>query len=126
MKLHVQILRFGLVGAANTIVAYGLFSVLLWAGVHYTLATFLGGVAGMLLGFKLTGALVFGSRDNGRILRFMVVFLLQYLVNVGAQAALRIAVNPYLAGALATMFCFFPSFAMNRSFVFRVPRSPRD
>ncbi len=120
-----QILRFGLVGAANTIVAYGLFSLLIWAGVHYTLATFLGGVAGMLLGFKLAGALVFGNRDNGRVFRFVAVFLMQYLANVGAQALLRLVVNPYLAGAFATLICFFPTFALNRGFVFRASRSPR-
>ena len=118
-------LRFGLVGAVNTLVAYGSFSLLLWAGVHYALATFLGGTVGMLLGFKLTGALVFQSRDNGRIFRFVAVFLLLVLANIGVQALFRRMVNPYLAGAFATIFCFFPSFALNRGFVFRVGYPPQ-
>ena len=86
-------LRFGLVGAVNTLVAYGSFSLLLWAGVHYTLATFLGGTVGMLLGFKLTGALVFQSRDNGRIFRFVAVFGLRFWLRIGLSLRLQIRLN---------------------------------
>ena len=118
-RLVGQLFRFGLVGMVNTLLAYGVFALLLWAGAHYALATFLGGLAGMLLGFKLTGALVFGNRDSRRIYRFATVFLILYLANVGIQWLLHPMMNPYRGGALATLVCFLASFVLNRNFVFR-------
>jgi putative flippase GtrA len=118
-QLAGQVLRFGLVGLGNTLVAYGVFALLLWSGVHFALATFLGGLAGMLVGFKLTGALVFGNRDSRRIYRFALVFGATYLCNIGVQWLLRPRMDPYLCGAMATLACFGISFGMNRNFVFR-------
>lgn len=113
-----QLLRFGLVGLFNTGVAYFTFAILIFAGLHYTLATFLGGLSGMLVGYKTTGKLVFDYHGNGRIFRFAWVFLLMYAMNLGIQWRLNPMVNHYYAGAIAAGVCFLLSFILNRMFVF--------
>lgn len=113
-----QLIRFGLVGLFNTAVAYGVFALLLRIGVHYALATLLGGVAGMLVGFNSTGRFVFKRTGNGRFLRFLLVFLAMFALNILIQRLLHPAVNRYLAGAAATVACFLVSYTLNRSFVF--------
>jgi putative flippase GtrA len=120
-----QLFRFGLVGAANTLLSYAVFALCLLAGLHYAAATLFGGLAGMLLGFKLTGSLVFGNRDHRRFLRFVAVFLGLYLLNVAIQRSLQGRVSPYAAGAIATVACFLLSFALNRCFVFRLEMDNR-
>lgn len=113
-----QLLRFGLVGLFNTGVAYSTFALLIFAGLHYTLATFLGGLSGMLVGYKTTGKLVFDHHDNSRIFRFAGVFVLMYALNIAIQWRLNSMMNHYYAGAVATGVCFLLSFALNRRFVF--------
>lgn len=114
-----QLFRFGLVGMANTALAYGVFALCLYVGLNYALATLLGGLAGMLLGFRLTGSLVFENRDPSRIVPFAGVFIALYLLNVAIQRALHGHLNAYMAGALATGVSFLASFGLNRWFVFR-------
>ena len=118
-KTLLQILRFGLVGLTNAVVAYGLFALLLLAGMHFALATFLGGLAGMIVGFKLTGSLVFENREPRLITRFATVFALLYILNILIQKALHPWLNPYASGAVAAILCFFVSYALNRTYVFR-------
>lgn len=115
-----QLIRYGLIGAVNTAVAYGVFAILLMAGLHYTVATLAGGVAGMILGFRLSGRFVFFNRDKSRFYRFLAVFIIIYVVNVSIQKLLQPMVNPYAGGAIATVLCFFISFGLNRNFVFKV------
>lgn len=114
-----QLVRFGIVGLVNTGFAYAIFAMLLAFRIHYLAATLIGGLAGMFLGFQLSGRYVFGGRHRGHFLKFIIVFLLMYLVNVSIQRVLHPFVNQYLSGALATASCFFLSFALNRTFVFR-------
>jgi putative flippase GtrA len=114
-----ELFLFGLVGVANTLVSYAVFALLLRARLHYAAATLLGGVAGLLLGFQLNGALVFGNRDHRRFPRFVAAFMTLYVLNVGLQKLLHSRVEPYLAGALATAICFPVSYGLNRGFVFR-------
>ena len=102
---------------ANTVTAYAVFAVLLYCRVHYALATLAGGTAGLVLGFRLMGRLVFRGR-HGSFLRYMIVFAITYALNVSIQARLIGHVNGYAAGAIATSICFLVSFVMNRTFSF--------
>ena len=119
-----QILRFGLAGMVNTAVAYAVFALLLFGDVHYAIATFLGGAAGMVVGYKLASSFVFNHDSDNRVLRFSLVFVWMYLLNVGIQRLLQPVANHYLSGALATALCFLVSFSLNRHFVFAQMLSP--
>ena len=118
-KMLSQMIRFGLVGVVKTLAAYAVFALLLWCGMHYAVATLLGGLFGMFVGFRLTGRYVFKNSDSRRWVRFALVFAMMYALNLGVQTLLRPHLNPYYAGAFATAVCFLVSFFLNRCFVFR-------
>lgn len=61
-----QLIRFGLAGILNTAVAYLAFALLLYLGLHYTLATLIGGTAGLIVGYCTTGGFVFGHSGGNR------------------------------------------------------------
>jgi len=76
-------------------------------------------VAGVLFNFRSTGRLVFGNRDNSRLWRFMAVYLVCYLLNVGCLRLLSaVGVGPYLAQGLLFPPMTVVAFALNRAFVF--------
>jgi len=110
--------RFGAVGLVNTAAAYLVFALLLLGGLHYSIATLAGGLAGVALGFGLHGRFVFPGR-RGSFLRFVLVFTAIYGASVAIQAAVRPAISGYLAGALATAITVPLSFFLNRWLVFR-------
>lgn len=115
---YLQLIRFGLVGALNTAFAYGVFAALLWTGLHFTLATLLGGAIGVVTGFRLHGKFVFKNPGKGRFLHFCGIFILIYALSVGIQAIARLGMNGYAAGAIASCFTAPISFILNRFLVF--------
>ena len=124
MRTPQQLTRFGLAGAVNTAVAYLVFALLLFLGIHYTLATLLGGITGLVVGYHTTGGFVFRYRGESRWLRFIAAFIVIYLLNIGTQRALRPHLDPYLSGAIGTLVSVLVSFALNRWFVFRADKQP--
>lgn len=119
-----HLFRFAIVGAINTLSAFSVFAVLLWAGVHFTLATFIGGMVGVFIGFRLHGSFVFKQSGDGRFMRFVSIFILMYLLNIGIQAAARSQLNAYISGALASGLTIPISYFFNRRFVFHRDSSP--
>lgn len=79
----IQIIRFLLVGVANTIFGYTIFAMFILLGLHYAVAVLLASICGVLWNFKTTGTIVFKNRDNRLILRFIGVYVLIYFLNVG-------------------------------------------
>jgi putative flippase GtrA len=114
-----EFLRFLAVGVLNSLFGYGIFATLLLAGMHYSLALLLATVAGVLFNFKTTGILVFGSRDNRLLFRFVATYAVVYAVNVSLLKALLLAgLDPYLAGALLVLPVATLAFVLNRKLVF--------
>lgn len=120
-----QLIRFGLAGAFNTVVAYLLFSLLLFLGMHYTFATLLGGLAGWAVGYRTTGNFAFNYHGESRIFAFTGIFILLFFINIGIQRTMQPFVNPYVGGGVATTVCFLASFTLNRGFVFRPAQEER-
>ena len=77
------------VGALNTLVGYGTFAALLWTGLHYALAALLSTIVGVMFNFQTVGRIVFGSRDPSLIFRFVAVYGVTYLLNVGVLRLLE-------------------------------------
>lgn len=114
-----RFLSFLMVGALNTAFGYGCFSLLIFSGLHRSLALFLATVLGIIFNFKTTGRLVFRSNDNSRIIRFIAVYGVVYLINLGGlEVLVRIGLSVYLAGALLLLPCAAVAFLLQRSFVF--------
>lgn len=117
--------RFLAVGVLNALFGYGAYALLIFAGLHYGVATLLATVAGVLFNFRTTGRLVFGSRDSSLLWRFVGVYAALYGVNVLALRALKaLGVDLYLAGALLIPPMAVLAFLLNRAVVFDA-RAPR-
>jgi putative flippase GtrA len=117
-----RFLRFLLVGGLNTVFGYGLFALFTWMGMPYPVAIALATVLGVLFNYQTTGRLVFDGPGHGRLWRFIGVYVLVYLANVAAVAALlRTGMNVYVANAAAMLPLVAASYLLQRSFVFRSP-----
>jgi putative flippase GtrA len=118
----IQFLSFIIAGLINTIWVYAVFALFIYFGVHYTLATFIAGVVGVLSGYKIHRHYVFTFTGTGRLSRFVIVFGVMYLASIAIQALLAESgwvVNSYANGAVALTVCAMVSFALNKYFVFR-------
>lgn len=114
-----QFIRFGLVGVVNTGVSYGIYALLLYLGFNYALANFGSLVLGIGVSFFSQGRLVFGNASIGRLPRFVLLWSILYLVNIGMIALfLRYGINAYLGGALALVPITLISFVCQRYLVF--------
>ena len=118
-----QFVRFVLVGIVNTGFSFGLYALLVFAGLHYVVANLVSLVISILFSFKMQGTFVFGNRDYRPLVRFVATWAVIYCVNVlliGRFIALGL--DPYSSGALALPFTIVLSFLAQKFFVFR-PRA---
>lgn len=114
-----RLILFFLVGGLNTIFGYSFYALLLFLHFHYTLALLLATIAGILFNFKTTGVIVFKNCNNRLLLRFITVYSLTYLLNVGGlRIFASFHVNMYLAGAVLVLPIALVSFALLKKFVF--------
>lgn len=117
--LKVKLVRFLIVGIINAAFGYGCFAVFLYFGMHYSAALLLATILGVLFNFKSTGALVFGSRNNRLIFRFIGGYGVVYGANVAGIALLGLVdINPYLAGIALIVPMALLSFFINNRYVF--------
>lgn len=117
--LENRFLRFLAVGGLNTVFGYTVYVVLIYLGFHYALAVLLTTVLGVLFNFKTTGSLVFGSRNNRLIFRFVGAYAAICLMNIAALKVFKsFDVDMYLAGALVILPMAMVAFLLNRRFVF--------
>jgi putative flippase GtrA len=111
--------RFLLVGLLNSLFGYSLFALLLFAGFHYTIATLIATILGVLFNFKTIGVFVFNDANNSRIFKFILVYTVTYLINIACLKVFSLlSIDLYLAGLLLLAPMAFLTFAMNRRFVF--------
>ncbi len=109
-----------LVGGLNTLFGYSVFTAMVWAGLHYSLAIAVATVLGTLFNFKSTGALVFKSRDNSRLVRFLLVYAVVYGVNVLSVGLLmHVGFNAYYGGLIMVLPLALLAYWLNSQFVFK-------
>ncbi|MDP9582518.1 UNVERIFIED_ORG: putative flippase GtrA [Burkholderia contaminans] len=118
----VQLLRFLAVGGLNTLVGYSLFALLTYAGLAYPVAIGLATVGGVLFNFQSVGRLVFDGARRSRFWRFVGVYCVIYLLNLGGvRLLLGLDANIYIANALTLLPLSVIAFILNRRFVFNLP-----
>ena len=116
---NTKFLKFLLVGVLNTGVGYSIFLIALWMGLHYSAAIAMATVLGTLFNFKSTGTIVFQSRDNSRLIRFIMVYGIIYLLNVaGVAALLQFGFQEWLAGLCLLLPLAVVSYILNSRYVF--------
>lgn len=120
LALKNQFFLFLVVGGINTLVGYGIFSLLIFLGLHYALAAFLSTVIGILFNFKTTGMIVFKSKNNKLIFRFLAVYGVTYIINVTYLKILIPYCNVYILGAISILPLALISYFLNKKFVFEI------
>jgi putative flippase GtrA len=112
-------LRFVLVGCVNTALYYGIYASLLTLGWHFAVASLAATLFGIVSGFRLHGALVFGNREWWRIGRYALIWTGLYLINVGLVAGLHAAgLDVYSAGAVSALPIAALSYLLQKRFTF--------
>lgn len=123
-------IKYNLIGVVNTlitlVVVWVLYELLHW---NLELSNFLGFVAGGVNSYTMNRRLNFKSHNKKRseVVRFVIVFLCAYLVNLFVLESLKDALPSagdflsagYLANILANVAYVVVSFALYRYFVFR-------
>jgi putative flippase GtrA len=103
-----------IVGALNTAIGYGIYSILILLGLFPEIALLVATILGTAVNYTTTGRLVFENRGHGRLFRFVLGYTVGYLPNA---ASLRLLVHAGLgpltaqaivlpAGETATFFAF--------------------
>jgi putative flippase GtrA len=116
-----KFIKFILVGILNTVFGYSLFALFIFLNIHYSLAVFLSTVLGVLFNFKTIGKLVFDSHDNSLIFKFIVVYVLLYLINISCLWFFKISgfENMYINGFVLLVPLALISFILNKKYVFK-------
>lgn len=118
-KWDPRFFKFLLVGGLNTVFGYALFSLFIFLHLHYSLASLFSTILGVAFNFKTTGSLVFKSKENKLIIRFIGVYVIVYLLNVSLlKCSQWLHLNLYLSGAILILPLAVVSFLLNRRYVF--------
>lgn len=130
VKKH-RFVRFLLVGILNTLFGYLVFATLILVGLNYKYAVLLATILGVLFNFKTTGKLVFGSKNNKLIFRFVLVYMVTFLLNVEVLRivdAINIGIEQktkmLIAGSILLLPMAIISFVLMKIFVFREGAQP--
>lgn len=126
-KLLVQAVKFGLVGVVNTLVDYGVYTLLLFLPFfkeNYVLAQVLGYSAGLCNSLVLNKRWTFAQREpmtKGQLAGFLLVNLAALAVATGilvlTQESLQL--NRYIGKIIATAGSMAVNFLGNKLLVFR-------
>lgn len=121
-----ELVRYGLVGALNTGVGYGVYLLGLRAmGWQPAWANALGYFVALLAAFQLNKSFVFrSSRPTQKaVVDFFKAFGLAFLANQGALAAgLELGLSPEIAQVVAMSVYTVTFFLLNKYFVFQQAR----
>ena len=114
-----KFIKFLFVGLINTIFGYSIFSMLIFFKLDYRFALLIATISGILFNFKTIGTLVFEIKSNRLIMRFFVVYLLIYLLNIGSlQITNSLGINLLVAQATLLLPLAVISYFLNKKFVF--------
>jgi putative flippase GtrA len=114
-------LRFILIGVLNTLVGYAIFALCLKLGFNYSVSLLIATCLGVLFNFKSIGLLVFSHPGQGVLLKFILVYVLIYAVNISIIKLLNpFIASLYLCGLIAMGVAAVVSFFLNKRYVFNV------
>ncbi len=118
--LQNKFLRFFIVSGINTIFGYGLFALLIYLDIPYPLALFISTIAGILFNFNTIGILVFKNHNNILFIKFIMIYGLTYLLNLGSLTVIKsIGINLYLGAAILVIPIGTLTFILNKVYVFK-------
>lgn len=112
--------RFILVGMINTAFSYSLYAFFIFMGLRIPMASFVSLLLGIIFSFTTQGALVFGNATRLTFVKFFLTWMIIYFVNVKIiEEFVRMGLNAYYSGALATFPVAVLSYLILNFIVFR-------
>lgn len=127
LGLHLPLVRFLIVGVANTLVGIGtIYAAMYFLGFDIVYANILGYTIGVIQSFLLNKRWTFDSSDRAlsSFIRFLLVLAVAYGANLVTVVVANTAfeVNPYIAQALGIIPYTSTGYLGSRYFVFRNQR----
>lgn len=120
-----QVLRFLIVGTANTVLSYSIYAAGIAIGLPFQVASLLALVIGIGVSFLTQGRLVFVSRLQGRFFVFAGLWAVLYFATITLIGALNWAgLDYYLAGFVVAVPITAISFVLQKQVVFAERRQP--
>lgn len=111
--------RYVIVGIINTAFSYGAYSLFIYLGLSYPVASFLALICGILWSFVTMGRLVFAVQLKGRFAKFILTWLALYLLNIALITIFKIyGFNDYTAGLIALPPVTLMAYIIQKKFVF--------
>jgi len=79
-----QFIKFGIVGFTNTIIAYGVYAILVYFGIYYQIANICAFIASSINGFLINKFWVFKSRSNKvpQFFRYYAIYLTSLSISI--------------------------------------------
>jgi putative flippase GtrA len=123
-----QLLRFATVGVVNTGLGYAvIFACMYLAGLDAVVSNVLGYAVGLVASYILNRTYTFRSagKAQAEIVRFLLIFLLAYLANLGTLLVLirHAVMHEGVAQTVAGVVYFVLSFVLNKYYVFKAQRT---
>ena len=118
-----KIIRFVIIGLLNTFFGFTIYSFFIFIGLSYYLAAAISTVLGIVFNFKTMSKFVFQNSNNLLLFRYLLVYLLTYLLGIFFIATLvNLGLNYYLAGLGAIFFNAIITYFLLNNFVFNKPK----
>ncbi len=119
-----KFIYFFAIGILNTLFYYLTYALLIYLHLHYSLAVFSATFLTMIISFKSFGVFVFKNSDNRLFFKFILVTILNYLLNIIIIYFLKkYEYNSYTAGFISAIIVAINSFFLNNFFVFKQNQS---
>jgi len=111
--------KFLLVGLINTLFGYSIFFILINIKMDYSIALFVSTICGVIFNFKTASTLVFKTKNNGLIFRFVGVYCVIYILNVEFIKIINsFGINILMSQAMLLLPMAITSYLFNKKFVF--------
>jgi len=118
--LRNRFIRYLAVGGLNTVFGYAVFALLVYTGLAYQWAVLCSTILGVLFNFFTVSRLVFKSKKNALIAKFVVSYGLVYGANVLLIGfLLDRGLTAYTSQLLCVPLIVTVSYSFNRFFVFQ-------
>ena len=115
-----QAVKFVGVGVLNTAFGYLCYVLFVYLGFDYKMAVLMATIIGVFFNYYTIGNYVFGSSGQNLILKFILVYIVIYFMNILLIKLFKnTGYNDYLSGFFAVIPCAVISFALNKFYVFR-------
>lgn len=119
LKKNQTFIKFIFVGMLNTIFGYGIYLFFLFIGINFAIAALISTILGVIFNFFTTGRLVFNSKKNYLIFRFVMVYIILYLFTISGLSILYFyGISYEIGGGIMIIPNALLSFFLNKRLVF--------